>query len=76
MKKVNGDGQVLTLSFSRPVRIAVAPRGAVPLERGGFEPRFAAELPEGAHANGPFHVFRAGLSRLSCVADFRIATAF
>ena len=39
---------MLTLSFSRPVRIAVAPRGAVLLERGGLEPRFAAELSQRA----------------------------
>lgn len=39
---------MLTLSFSRPVRIAVAPRGAVLLERGGIEPRFVAELSQRA----------------------------
>ena len=40
---MNGDGQVLTLSFSRRLIIAVAPRGAVPLERDGFGPRFVLD---------------------------------
>ena len=55
----------------------MAPRGAVPSERGGFEPHFASDLPKDAHSViWAVPCFRAGLSRLSCVADFRIATAF
>ena len=45
---------MLTLSFSWIIRNPWPHGEPSPLERGGFEPRFAAAS-QGAHAHGPFH---------------------
>ena len=51
--EVNGDGQVLTLSFSR--RHRRGPTGSRPLGTGRIRTALCRAL-QRAHANGPFHI--------------------
>ena len=75
---MNGDGQVLTLSFSRRLVIFRGPTGSrpPPPPRNGADSNRALSNCLACQRQLAVPCFRAGLSRLSCVADFRIATAF